>query len=71
MAADETTVYDFVAELLATGHVSDAAFQRVKDAFGERGVVDLVGAVGYYSLVSMTLNVARVPLPAGVEPPLK
>jgi 4-carboxymuconolactone decarboxylase len=71
MAADETTVYDFVAELLATGHVSDMAFQRVKDAFGERGVVDLVGAVGYYSLVSMTLNVARVPLPAGVEPPLK
>jgi 4-carboxymuconolactone decarboxylase len=71
MAADETMVYDFVAELLATGHVSDAAFQRVKDAFGERGVVDLVGAVGYYSLVSMTLNVARVPLPAGVEPPLK
>ena len=57
--------------LIYTGSVSDAAFQRVKDAFGERGVVDLVGAVGYYSLVSMTLNVARVPLPAGVTPPLK
>src|SRR5207247_2171200 len=45
--------------------------QRVGAAFGERGVVDLVGAVGYYSLVSMTLNVAQVPLPAGVTPPLK
>jgi 4-carboxymuconolactone decarboxylase len=43
----------------------------VNDTFGERGVVDLVGAVGYYSLVSMTLNVAQVPLPAGVTPPLK
>jgi 4-carboxymuconolactone decarboxylase len=71
MAADEATVYEFVSELLATGHVSDAAFKGVKDAFGERGVVDLVGAVGYYSLVSMTLNVARVPLPEGVTPPLK
>ena len=71
MAEDETIVYDFVSELLATGQVSDAAFQRVNAAFGERGVVDLVGAVGYYSLVSMVLNVARVPLPAGVEPPLK
>jgi 4-carboxymuconolactone decarboxylase len=71
MAKDEETVYDFVSELLATGHVSDGAFQRVKDAFGERGVVDLVGAVGYYSLVSMTLNVARVPLPDGVAPPLE
>ena len=71
MAKDEETIYDFVAELLATGKVADATFQRVKDAFGERGVVDLVGAVGYYSLVSMTLNVAQVPLPAGVTPPLK
>ena len=71
MAEDEATVYDFVSELLATGQVSDGAFKRVKDAFGERGVIDLVGAVGYYSLVSMTLNVARVPLPDGVAPPLK
>jgi 4-carboxymuconolactone decarboxylase len=53
------------------GQVSDAAFERVKAAFGECGVMDLVGGVGYYSLVSMVLNVARVPLPAGVEPPLK
>jgi hypothetical protein len=37
----------------------------------ERGVIDLVGAVGYNSLGAMVLNVARVPLPAGVEPPLK
>jgi len=71
MAKDEETVYDFVSEMLATGSVSDPTFQRVKDTFGERGVVDLVGAVGYYSLVSMTLNVAQVPLPAGVTPPLK
>jgi len=71
MAKDEETVYDFVSELLATGSVSDPTFQRAKDAFGDRGVVDLVGAVGYYSLVSMTLNVAQVPLPAGVAPPLK
>ena len=43
----------------------------VTAAFGERGVVDLMSAVGDYSLVAMVLNVARVPLPAGVEPPLK
>jgi 4-carboxymuconolactone decarboxylase len=43
----------------------------VIDRFGERGVMDLVGAVGYYSLVSMVLNVAQVPLPEGEAPPLK
>jgi len=71
MAKDEETVYDFVSELLATGRVSDAAFQRIKDAFGERGVVDLFAAVGYCSLVSMTPNVAQVPLPPRVTPPLE
>ena len=71
MAKYEVTVYDFVSELLSTGQVSDKNYERAKAAFGERGIVDLVGATGYYSLVSMVLNVARVPLPAGVEPPLK
>src|SRR4030095_4254343 len=47
MADDEATVYDFVSELLGTGQVSDAAYDRMKAAFGERGVVDLIGAVGY------------------------
>ena len=71
MSADEAGVYDFASELLGTGQVSDGTFARVKRRFGERGVMDLVGAIGYYSLVSMVLNVAHVPLPAGVEPPLK
>jgi 4-carboxymuconolactone decarboxylase len=71
MSADETIVYEFVMSLLGTGHVPDPRYQAVIDRFGERGVMDLVGAVGYYSLVSMVLNVAQVPLPEGVEPPLK
>ncbi|HEX2940894.1 MAG TPA: carboxymuconolactone decarboxylase family protein [Rhodopila sp.] len=71
MSGDEILVYDFVSELLATGQVSDRAYNPVLDRFGERGVMDLVGAVGYYSLVSMVLNVAQVPLPEGETPPLK
>jgi 4-carboxymuconolactone decarboxylase len=71
MSADETTVYGFVTDLLSTGQVSDSRYEAVLDRFGERGVMDLVGAVGYYSLVSMVLNVAQVPLPEGETPPLK
>ena len=40
------------------------------DAFGEQGVVDLVGVCGYYMLVSMTLNVFEMPLPPGEPEPL-
>ena len=60
-----------VTELLSSGHVSDTNYGRIKNRFGERGVIDLIGAVGYYSLVSMVLNVDGVPLPAGETPPLK
>ena len=68
---DEAVVYDFCHELLHTTQVSDAHFNAVVARFGEQGVIDLVGAVGYYSMVSMILNVDRVQLPAGVEPLLK
>lgn len=71
MNDDEAEVYDFATELLNHGEVSDAAFNKIKARFGERGVMDLVGACGYYSLVSLVLNVAQVPLPAGEKPPLK
>jgi 4-carboxymuconolactone decarboxylase len=68
---DETIIYNFGTELLNTHEVSDANFKAVKDRFGERGVVDLIGVMGYYQLVSMLLNVDRYPLPAGAKPELK
>jgi 4-carboxymuconolactone decarboxylase len=71
MSADETIVYDFATALLGTGSVPDAQYQPALDRFGERGIMDLVGAIGYYSLVSMVLNVAQVQLPEGVAPLLK
>ena len=67
---DEAVVYDFVRELLDTKQVSDAKFNAVKEKFGERGVVDLIGLVGYYETVSMLLNVDRYPLPEGAKAPL-
>jgi 4-carboxymuconolactone decarboxylase len=68
---DQAAVYDFASELLRTGGVSDAAFAAADEALTERGVVDLVGVVGYYTLVSLVLNVDRYPLPDGVDPPLQ
>ena len=70
MQPDEEAIYNFATELLNTKQVSDATFAAVKDKFGERGVVDLIGVSGYYQLVSMLLNVDRYPLPAGTAPEL-
>ena len=71
MQADEAVVYDFCTELHETHGVSDATYERAVAAFGETGVVEIIGLSGYYVLVAMTLNVAQVALPPGVEPPLK
>ena len=71
MQPDEEAVYNFASELLETSKVSDATFKAAVDKFGEKGVVDIIGVMGYYQMVSMLLNVDRYPLPAGVTPELK
>jgi 4-carboxymuconolactone decarboxylase len=70
MQKDEEALYDFQTELLDNRQVSDPAFRAAVAAFGERGVVDLLYNIGYYHLVSMTLNVDRYPLPADAKPEL-
>src|SRR3984957_21266764 len=63
MLEDEAEGLDFCPELVSSGHVSDANYGRIKSRFGERGVIDLIGAVRYYSLASMVVNVDGAPLP--------
>ena len=70
MREDETAIYNFSHELHHQHAVSDASFKAVLDLFGEQGVVDLIAANGYYTLVSMILNVDRAPVPGGGKPPL-
>jgi 4-carboxymuconolactone decarboxylase len=71
MDADEAIVYDFSTELHQKHGVSDALYKRAVDRFGERGVFDLIAVNGFYSLVSMCLNVDRTPLPEGAPQPFK
>jgi 4-carboxymuconolactone decarboxylase len=64
-------VYEFSNELNDFHSVSDRTYQRMVAKFGEQGMMDLVGLNGYYSFISMVLNVGRTPLPAGNAPGLK
>src|SRR3984957_12810176 len=71
MQADEAVVYDFCTELRATRRVGDETLARAVSLLGEAGMIDLIAVSGYYDIVSMTLNVAEVPVPDGLEDPLK
>jgi 4-carboxymuconolactone decarboxylase len=68
MAKDEEAAYDLLTEALQNKSVSDATYERGIAQFGERNLVDLLAIAGYYALLAMLLNVARVPLPEGKEP---
>jgi 4-carboxymuconolactone decarboxylase len=71
MQAREAALHRFCSELLETKRVSDDTFAATKAAFGEQGTAEIIFTLGYYSLVSMLLNVDEHPLPEGVEPELE
>jgi 4-carboxymuconolactone decarboxylase len=57
--ADELAIYDFVKQLYRDRRVSDSLYKRLHKLFGDAGMVELVGILGYYAMISMTLNVFR------------
>jgi len=67
-ADDERAVYNAARQLVTTGRLDDAAYSAAAGVLGEQGIVEIVSLVGYYTLVSFTLNAFEVPLPPGVEP---
>ncbi len=63
MSDDEEIVYEFTTELYRNKRVSDRTFARAEKRFGKKGVVDLIGLDGYYTMLAMQLNAARYELP--------
>lgn len=66
---DEAAVYAFTKELLETRRVSDSTYAQATRELGERGVVELVGILGYYTLISMTIVGFELPVPEGSPEP--
>jgi len=66
---DEAAVHAFASELTARRRVSEATYRRAVGALGLKAVVELVGILGYYTLISMTINAFEVPLPPGAPDP--
>src|SRR5229473_2468833 len=71
MAEDEEIAYDVATEILRLKRVSDATYQRAVARFGEEGVIDLLGVVGYYNFLAIVMNATRTALPDNVAEPLK
>jgi 4-carboxymuconolactone decarboxylase len=63
-------VYDISNSLLETKAIVGDLYQAGVRALGEKGMVELVAILGYYSLVAMTLNAFEIGLPESLQPDL-
>jgi 4-carboxymuconolactone decarboxylase len=57
---DEAAVHRFTVELLNNHRVSKPAWEAAIGLLGSHGAVDLVGILGYYALISMTINAFEI-----------
>jgi len=71
MKDDEAALYDFAMALYRDKKVTDAVYKAALDKFGERGIMDIIGIIGYYDLVSMTLITMQAGAPNDNVPPLQ
>ena len=67
----DVNVYEFVRQLQEYGQADENTYHEVLRELGLVGIVELAALVGYYTMVSMTLNVHEIPLPEGTEEPLR
>lgn len=68
-ADDERVFYQFCIEMLEEHFVSDATFAAALELFGSRGVVDIIGCLGNFSMLAFCLNAFQVDLDPTRKPP--
>jgi 4-carboxymuconolactone decarboxylase len=65
--AEDAEIIEFTRQLLRRHRVDDASFRRLQARFGNDGLVQLTGAIGYYSMLAMTVNACELEAAAGAE----
>ena len=63
----ERTIVRVVRELIREPKLSDEAFEAAQRIFGNRGLMDIAGLIGHYTLVNYTLKAFDVQRPPGSE----
>ena len=62
---DEEAVYRFTRQLITRRTVSDDTYAAARACLSEPAIVELVGIIGYYSYIAMTINAFEVVTPGG------
>ena len=62
---DERLVYDITVELNTTRSLSEVNYKQGIAVLGEKALIELVSAIGFYAMVGMTLNAFAISVPGG------
>jgi 4-carboxymuconolactone decarboxylase len=65
---DDKLIYELVTELCSSQTLSEASHGRAMARLSKEELVELVTGVGFYGMVSLTLNAFDAPVPGGARP---
>jgi 4-carboxymuconolactone decarboxylase len=67
MLPEDAQIVEFTQQLLRKHRVDDATFKAIQARFGNDGLIQLTGAIGYYSMLAMTVNACELEAAPGAE----
>jgi 4-carboxymuconolactone decarboxylase len=65
--SEDAQIVDFTLQLLRKHRVDDATFKAIQSRFGNEGLIELTGAIGYYGMLAMTVNACELEAAPGAE----
>jgi 4-carboxymuconolactone decarboxylase len=64
---EDAQIVEFTQQLLRRHRVDDATVQALRKRFGDDAFIQLTGAIGYYSMLAMTVNACELEAAPGAE----
>jgi 4-carboxymuconolactone decarboxylase len=64
---EDAQIVDFTLQLLRKHRVDDVTFKAIQERFGNEGLIELTGAIGYYGMLAMTVNACELEAAPGAE----
>jgi 4-carboxymuconolactone decarboxylase len=64
---DDAQIVDFTRDLLRKHRIDDATAKALRGRFGDDEFIQLTGAIGYYSLLCMTVNACELEAAPGAD----
>ena len=60
ISPEDAEIVEFTRQLLRKHRIDEATAASLRKRFGDQGFIELTGAIGYYSMLAMTVNACEL-----------